>query len=85
MLLPKIVPAAALVKLKLKAGVEVDVATLVVNNGLKAPALKLVTVPPLLVAERVPPENDIPVPMVTFEKPPEPLPYRRLVPLVAGA
>ena len=45
----------------------------------------LVTVPPEPVADRVPVEKDTPVPMVTLEKPPEPLPYRIDVPLVAGA
>ena len=45
MLLPNMVLAAALVKLKLRAGVLFDVATAVVNNGLRVPAVKLVTVP----------------------------------------
>ena len=38
--------AAALANAKLKAGVVVGVATDVVNNGDRLPALKLVTVPP---------------------------------------
>ena len=45
----------------------------------------LVTVPPEPVADKVPPAKATPVPMVTLEKPPEPLPYRIEVPLVAGA
>jgi hypothetical protein len=66
--------AAAVDRLKLNAGVVVDVATLVVNKGLRLPAEKLVTVPPLLVAVNVPAENVNPDPMVTFENPPDPLP-----------
>jgi len=73
-LLPRIVLAAALDKLKDNAGVEVDVATLVVNNGLSDPELNDVTVPPVPVADKVPPEKLTPVPMVTFENPPAPLP-----------
>ena len=45
----------------------------------------LVTVPPEPVADRVPVAKDTPVPMVTLENPPAPLPYRIEVPLVAGA
>ena len=45
----------------------------------------LVTVPPDPVADSVPAEKATPVPMVTLEKPPAPLPYRIEVPLVAGA
>ena len=45
----------------------------------------LVTVPPDPVADSVPAANETPVPIVTLEKPPEPLPYRIEVPLVAGA
>ena len=45
----------------------------------------LVTVPPEPVADRVPPAKATPVQMVTLEKPPDPLPYRIEVPLVAGA
>lgn len=44
-LLPKTVPPAALVSEKLRAGVVVGFATLVVNNGESVPALKLVTDP----------------------------------------
>jgi hypothetical protein len=44
-LLPKIVSAAALEIVNDRAGVVVAVATEVVNNGLKAPAEKVVTVP----------------------------------------
>ena len=73
-LLPKIVLAAALDKLKDNAGVVVFVATLVLNNGLKLPAVNCVTVPPVPVADKVPPEKLTPVPMVTFENPPAPLP-----------
>jgi hypothetical protein len=42
---PNTVPPAALVNAKVRAGVVVAVATLVVNRGLRFPALKLVTVP----------------------------------------
>ena len=45
----------------------------------------LVTVPPDPVADSVPAEKATPVPIVTLEKPPAPLPYRIEVPLVAGA
>jgi len=45
-LFPNTVPPAALVKLKVRAGVVVDVATDVVKSGLRFPALKEVTVPP---------------------------------------
>ena len=45
----------------------------------------LVTVPPDPVADNVPPAKATPVPMVTLLNPPEPLPYRIDVPLVAGA
>jgi len=45
----------------------------------------LVTVPPEPVADRVPVAKDTPVPIVTLENPPAPLPYRIEVPLVAGA
>ncbi len=45
----------------------------------------LVTVPPDPVADNVPPAKATPVPMVTLLNPPEPLPYRIEVPLVAGA
>ena len=45
----------------------------------------LVTVPPEPVADSVPAEKATPVPIVTLEKPPAPLPYRIEVPLVAGA
>lgn len=41
--------------------------------------------PPPPVALKVPVENDNPEPMVTLLKPPEPLPYKILEPLVAGA
>ena len=37
-------------------------------------AATLVTVPPLPVADRVPVAKEIPLPIVTFENPPEPLP-----------
>jgi hypothetical protein len=39
----------------------------------------------LVVAANVPAEKDRPEPTVTLLKPPEPLPYRIDVPLVAGA
>jgi hypothetical protein len=42
---PNKVNAAVLVKLKVRAGVVVGVATLVVKSGERFPALKLVTVP----------------------------------------
>jgi hypothetical protein len=45
----------------------------------------LVTVPPEPVADRDPPEKETPLPIVTLLNPPEPSPYRILVPLVAGA
>ena len=45
----------------------------------------LVTVPPDPVADNVPAEKATPVPIVTLLNPPDPLPYRMLVPLVAGA
>ena len=45
----------------------------------------LVTVPPDPVADSVPAEKATPVPIVTLENPPDPLPYRIEVPLVAGA
>ena len=48
-------------------------------------AATLVTVPPEPVADNVPPEKATPVPMVTLEKPPAPLPYNIEAPLVAGA
>jgi hypothetical protein len=48
------------------------------------PAVMLVTVPDP-VADNTPPENVTPLPIVTFENPPDPLPYRIEVPDVAGA
>ena len=45
----------------------------------------LVTVPPDPVADSVPAVKATPVPIVTLENPPDPLPYRIEVPLVAGA
>ena len=48
-------------------------------------AATLVTVPPDPVADSVPPTKATPVPIVTLLNPPEPLPYRIDVPLVAGA
>lgn len=45
----------------------------------------LVTVPPEPVADSVPAAKLTPVPIVTLLKPPEPLPYKIDVPLVAGA
>lgn len=44
-----------------------------------------VTVPPEPVALKVPAAKLTPEPIVTLLKPPEPLPYRMDVPLVAGA
>ena len=44
-----------------------------------------VTVPPEPVADSVPPAKVTPEPIVTLLKPPDPLPYRIDVPLVAGA
>ena len=44
-----------------------------------------VTVPPEPVADRTPPENDTPLPIVTLLNPPAPLPYKIDVPLVGGA
>lgn len=44
-----------------------------------------VTVPPVPVADNVPPAKLTPEPMVTLLKPPAPLPYKMLEPLVAGA
>lgn len=41
--------------------------------------------PPVAVADNVPVLNDNPEPIVTLLKPPEPLPYKIDVPLVAGA
>jgi hypothetical protein len=78
--LPNHEVAAAFVKRKVSAGVVLDVATEVVNNGESVPAVKLVTVPepaPVLVIVTlpVPPtgEIDIPVPAVIWLTPP-PLP-----------
>ena len=48
-------------------------------------AATLVTVPPEPVADSVPAVKATPVPMVTLLNPPDPLPYRIDVPLVAGA
>ena len=45
MLFPNTVPAAAFERVKVKAGVVVAVATLVVKRGDRLPELKLVTVP----------------------------------------
>jgi hypothetical protein len=45
----------------------------------------VVTVPPLPVAESVPPENATPDPIVTLLNPPAPLPYKIELPEVAGA
>ena len=44
-----------------------------------------VNVPPEPVADNVPPEKLTPEPIVALLNPPEPLPYKRLVPDVAGA
>lgn len=44
-LFPNTVPPPALLRVNVRAGVVVAVATDVVNNGLRLPALKLVTVP----------------------------------------
>lgn len=44
-----------------------------------------VTVPPVPVADSVPPAKLTPEPIVTLLKPPAPLPYKMLDPLVAGA
>jgi hypothetical protein len=41
--------------------------------------------PPDVVQVKVPPEKSKPVPTVTAPNPPVPLPYRMLVPVVAGA
>ena len=43
---PKMVPAAALESVNDSAGVDVGFATLVVNSGVRAPALKVLTEPP---------------------------------------
>lgn len=48
-------------------------------------AATLVTVPPDPVADSVPAEKATPVPIVTLEKPPDPLPYRIEVPLVVSS
>lgn len=63
------------------AGVVVGLATVMM------PPVKLtvVTVPPDAVEARVPATNVNPVPTVTFENPPAELPYKMLLPLVAGA
>lgn len=45
----------------------------------------VVTVPPVPVAESVPPENATPDPIVTLLNPPALLPYRIELPDVAGA
>ena len=66
------------------AGVVVEVAT-VPANPFAETTDTLVTVPPDPVAESVPVEKLMPVPMVTLLKPPLPLPYKMDVPLVAGA
>ena len=63
---------------------DVTVPLRVIPLTVPAPAT-LVTVPPELVADRVPPAKDTPVPTVTLLKPPEPFPYRIEVPEVAGA
>ena len=69
-------------------GVVVPVATVLDRSVPVVPrvsAATLVTVPPDPVADSVPAEKATPVPIVTLEKPPDPLPYRIDVPLVAGA
>ena len=73
--MPPLVPATV------SAGVVVGLATVIM------PPVKLteVTVPPEPVADNVPAEKLTPVPIVTLLKPPEPLPYKIDVPLVAGA
>jgi hypothetical protein len=53
-LFPKKVCAAALDSVNVSAGVVVAVATLVVNNGLRFPALNVETVPPAAVPHSSP-------------------------------
>jgi hypothetical protein len=69
---PSTVPAAALDKEKLRAGVDEDVPTVVVKRGLRVPALNVVTVPDVagavhtgypdaLIVRRLPVEPEEPV------------------------
>jgi len=71
-------------RLKLNVGVVVEFVTVPVIP-LALVNANCVTVPPVPVADNVPPEKLTPVPMVTFENPPAPLPYNNDEPLVAGA
>ena len=97
-LLLKVVQSAALNAPRLDAeavgtfsvmtGVVVPVATVLVRSVPVVPSVSaatLVTVPPDPVADSVPAVKATPVPIVTLLNPPEPLPYRIEVPLVAGA
>jgi len=66
------------------AGVVVAVAT-VPARPFAETTDTLVTVPLEPLADNVPPEKEMPVPMVTLAKPPKLSPYKIEVPLVAGA
>ena len=71
-----------------KVTVQVDPDLLLINQVSPAPTVKSAVLVSGAVpddADNVPAEKDRPEPTVTLLKPPEPLPYRIDVPLVAGA
>ncbi len=74
MALPRMVLAPAFDKVKDNAGVEVLVATEVVNKGERFPELKDVTEPPPEVEDNTPPLKASPDPIATRLNPPAPLP-----------
>ena len=70
-----------------KVTVQVEPVLLLMNQVSPAPTVKsaVLVMGADVAADNVPAEKDNPVPTVALLNPPEPLPYRIDVPLVAGA